>query len=194
MDGDYMESLIFNDPNFNEETLRIINLYPPLAKWFKKNQFMLSYYECTKPKFDFTGEFAKIYHSDIVIFRKMTNFSLTWINTKYEYTDMEKALKAAAAIFRIYAESASSLQNKDLISNFAIDINTSNDESPDMFYGEFMQDVLNPPDLKDMELDYLEQKRAELMQQVSQAEEQMLQIETRINVLKGDTPSNTPKK
>lgn len=36
-----MEALIFNDPNFSEETLRIINLYKPLAQWFKKNQLAI---------------------------------------------------------------------------------------------------------------------------------------------------------
>lgn len=54
--GDIMEALIFNDPNFSEETLRIINLYKSLAQWFKKNQFALSYYGFPKPNFDFDNQ------------------------------------------------------------------------------------------------------------------------------------------
>jgi len=178
--GDFMEALIFNDPNFSEETIRIINLYKPLAQWFKKNQFALTYYGFTKPNFDFDEQ---THHSPITgILKKMADTSLTWIETKYPYSDIDKALKAAAAIFNIYMAHIREIRDyieycnsvgKTCDIDYDIVLNMADDPYTERFDSDFMSDVLTPPDLVDFELAHLEQKRAALTQQLTEVDERI---------------------
>ncbi len=179
-----MEALIFNDPNFSEETLRIINLYKPLAQWFKQNQFALSYYGFTKPNFDFDNQ----NHYPLItgILKKMADTSLAWIETKYPYSDIDKALKAAAAIYSIYMEHITDIREykeyclkngKTNTVDYDIVLNMADDPYTERFDSEFMADVLTPPELVDFELAHLEQKRAALIQQLTEVDERICTLQ-----------------
>lgn len=158
----------FSDPNFKEETLRIINTYGPLADWFKRNRFPITYYELTQPRFEFEGEnyFSRA-QTELRVLKKMTDISLMWLGTKYQYSEKEKALRAALAISQIYEAFSDSL-NADAKKNFQIDV-----EGIDR---DFFGDVLNPPDLVDLEIKYLENKKNNLLSEISNIDEKLSKL------------------
>lgn len=156
----------FENVNFSNEILEVINSYQPLAEWFKRNEFSITYFGFQEQKYEFAKEDG-YYSKDLLVLRDMMAISLLWLNSKYEYTKEEKALKAAIAISKIYKMNIEKLSNSARQS-FDIYVNGISQE--------YMEDALNPPDLIDLEIEYLKQKKVEL-------EEEMNNVDCRLSQL-----------
>jgi len=98
------------------------------------------------------------------------------------YSDIDKALKAAAAIFNIYMAHIREIRDyieycnsvgKTCDIDYDIVLNMADDPYTERFDSDFMSDVLTPPDLVDFELAHLEQKRAALTQQLTEVDERI---------------------
>lgn len=76
--------------SFNKEIEYLISSCTPLVNWFERNQELMIYFEDENTNYD------------IKVLERMTNDSLTWLETKLPYTDEDKARYAAMSIAFIY--------------------------------------------------------------------------------------------
>ena len=171
--------MTYNDSNIKENILNIINSYEPLAEWFQRNNTPIAYYEfylddgldIIKYKEDEKErEVYKYYNDQLLVLKEMVDACLLWFNTKYGYTTKEKALKAAAAIAKIYE------LNKDKLGDASkkqLFINTTG------ITEEFAADALTPPDLVDLKIQLIEELKAKKMSRIDviDQEKQKLQLE-----------------
>jgi len=158
--------MLFNDINFMEEDLKIINSYTPLAEWFSKNQLTITYFELTEPHFE--PIYAKA-SENMMVFEKMVNTALCWIQSD-SYLEKEKAIYAAMAIKKIYLKFQNRLDEQTL---YLFDINTEQlNKCIDI-------DLLEPPKLKELELRYLEDKQLELTSEIEKIKIRRYELENK---------------
>ena len=157
--------MIFNDINFSEEDLKVINSYAPLAEWFLKNQFSITYFELNEPHFE---PFFEGLSMDAVVLEKMVNTALCWI--KSDSLKEERAIYASLAIDKIYKSYKNTLSEKAL---YLLKINSEKlNEYTDI-------DLLEPPKLKELELRYLEDKQLELTSEIEKIKIRRYELENK---------------
>ena len=156
----------FDNPNFTTEVLEVINLYEPLAKWFNKNKFVITYMEFNNAKYEF--EKSENLPIDLQVLKDMMSICLLWINSKYKYSKAEKALKAASAISKIYNMNIERL-TPAAVKNYNINVKNITEE--------LANDALTPPDLRDLEIEYLNSKKETLVQELYEIDSRLSQIQ-----------------
>lgn len=162
----------FENPNFDSKTLEIINLYEPLAAWFQKNAGTITYFDFNNAEYEFEKDDLNL-HPDLQILSQMVQIALVWLKSKYEYTNEEKAIKAAVAISKIYELNQSDL-SEDAKKALSISVNGIS--------SEFSEDALTPPDLKDLEIEYLKNKKEELISELNKIDSRLSEIKEQQNV------------
>lgn len=97
--------------NFNKSLESTINLCPPLADWFERNQDIMAYFELTHKGCVF--EDSSMASTDIKVLSKMANAGLTWLEAPktIEILPEEKAINAAVSIASVYAKEKEKLSD-----------------------------------------------------------------------------------
>ena len=91
--------------NFDPTLESVINLCPPLADWFERNQETMAYFELTH-KGCLHFEESSMVSTDIRALGRMANAGLTWLEVpkSSNISNQEKATNAALAIAGVYEE------------------------------------------------------------------------------------------
>lgn len=155
---------------FNEDSLRIINSYEPLASWFSINSFQLSYYELMGSEilFDFDNEhFTRRFNPELVVLKKMIDLAILWINSTEKISDFEKAVCAASAIEKIYNENVEYLGIKAK-ENYRIEQRLK-DKS-------LIPEDLTPPGYNELKIQKLEDKKTKLLEEVTNIDEMIASL------------------
>lgn len=88
-----------------KEIVEQISCYAPLADWFSKNQFRISYFNLTKKGIEEHG------HNDVVVLVKMTNAIYSCLEDKTVESKEERAYNAAMAVQEIYIQEEHNLSD-----------------------------------------------------------------------------------
>ena len=163
--------MAYIDSNFDKKTEDIINSYEPLADWFNRNDECISYCEiCLDSSLDaykyriLKDRKGYKFASNYLLFVKdMTDACILWFNTKYNYSDQEKALKAACAIKQIYESEKNNYNDKE---KYALDIKV------DGITEEFAADALTPPDLYDLKVQYVNTIKEEKFKRIAELDQE----------------------
>ena len=160
----------YKNSSLDANTLSIINSCEPLKSWFIKNNFIISYYGLCGAKYDF--DYGKDSHYDLSydleIIKKMVTICLIWLRSKYNYSDEEKAKMAIAAINLIYRDKEKFL-SPEAVKAFSIEAQGISED--------FAVDALTPPDLKDLEIEYLNNKREDLIGELNQVDQRLSELQ-----------------
>lgn len=92
--------------NFNNELEPMINSIEQLANWFERNQETLAYFELTHVGCTLDDLYSS---HEMIVLGRMANACLTWLESKGDYTNREKAKNAVIAMADIYEKEKNTL-------------------------------------------------------------------------------------
>jgi len=161
----------FSNVNFSPADLNIINLYIPLANWFSKLSFSITYFELHELHFvsyfnDYPVTSKELHtgaHDDLLVLEKMVTSAMAWIKSD-NYPEKEKAINAALAINNIYEQFKDKLSEAG-IKNFKIDVSDLKID------GEFYS-----PKMRELEIEYLESKKQAMTGEFEEVEKRLAEL------------------
>lgn len=160
-------SMRFESKNLLAKYVEGINQYAPLADWFNKNSFCISYFGLFNPHIgSYLPDSANF---DNLIIEKMVNIALFWLDSE-EYTPYERAVYAALAINKIYEENKEKISSKSRES-FSISV-PQNIVLPEDI------DLLMPPTLVEFEIMECEAKRKWYLRKAKETEQKIEKLKS----------------